>query len=356
MAEDNDSNRAFRELQALHKIWKEELGPVDKEHRELIWERFSAATKTIHEKRQVYFEHLDKAYEKNLEKKQDIIAQIHAITQDENNNHSVWQKKIKSIEALREQFFNAGKVPIKVNEATWTKFKAAVREFNQKKNAFYKGLKKDQYENLQKKLELIKIADENKDSTDFETTTPLMKKVQSDWKNIGHVPRRDSDKIWKQFKSACNHYFNRLHEIRNAGNKEEAEAFEKKLELLDKLKTIEFSDDAKKNLNLIKDYIAEWKSIGRVPFGKRFIDGKFNKVVDALFSKLDLSKTETELLKYDNKLESLAGSDDKRVLDNEHNFLRKKIDDIKAEINQLENNLQFFSNVDDKKPFGKGCS
>ena len=350
LAEENDSNRSFRELQALHKIWKEELGPVGKEHRELIWERFSAATKTIHEKRQVYFEHLDKAYEKNLEKKQDIIAQIQVITQDETNNHSVWQKRIKSIEALREQFFNAGKVPIKVNEATWTKFKAAVREFNQKKNAFYKGLKKDQYENLQKKLELIKIANDNKDSTDFETTTSLMKKVQSDWKNIGHVPRRDSDKIWKQFKTACNHYFDRLHEVRNAGNKEEDEAFEKKLELLDKLKTVEFSDDAKKNLGLIKDYIAEWKSIGRVPFGKRFIDGKFNKAIDALFGKLDLSKTETELLKYDNKLESLANSNDKRVLDNEHNFIRKKIDDIKAEIFQLENNLQFFSNVDDKNP------
>ncbi|MBN4085342.1 DUF349 domain-containing protein [Flavobacteriaceae bacterium AH-315-B10] len=353
LAQYDDSNSAFRELQVLHKIWKEELGPVDKEQREQIWERFSAATKAIHEKRQAYFGELDKVYEKNLEKKHDIIAQINAVTKDDTNNHSIWQKRIKNIEDLRNQFFNAGKVPIKVNEATWAKFKTSVREFNQKKNAFYKGLKKDQYENLQKKLALIKIADENKDNTDFEVTTPLMKKIQSDWKSIGHVPRKDSDKIWKQFKAACNHYFNKFHDVQNESNKEEIEALDKKNTLLEKLKAIEVTADVKTNLTLIKDYIAEWKTLGRVPYNKRFIDGKFNKTIDGFYNKLDISKAETELLKYDNKLESLANTDDKRLLDNEHNFLRKKIDDIKAEIIQLENNLQFFSNVKDDNPLVK---
>ncbi|RLD28720.1 MAG: DUF349 domain-containing protein [Bacteroidetes bacterium] len=353
LAQYDDCNSAFRELQVLHKIWKEELGPVDKEQREQIWERFSAATKAIHEKRQVYFGELDKAYEKNLETKHDIIAQINAVTKDDTSNHSIWQKRIKNIEDLRNQFFNAGKVPIKVNEATWSKFKTSVREFNQKKNAFYKGLKKDQYENLQKKLALIKIADENKDNTDFETTTPLMKKIQSDWKSIGHVPRKDSDKIWKQFKAACNHYFNKFHDVQNESNKEEIEALDKKNALLEKLKTIEVTADVKTNLALIKDYIAEWKTLGRVPYNRRFIDGKFNKTIDGLYNKLDISKADTELLKYDNKLESLANANDKRLLDNEHNFLRKKIDDIKGEINQLENNLQFFSNVDDTNPLVK---
>ncbi|MBN4070649.1 DUF349 domain-containing protein [Olleya sp. AH-315-F22] len=353
LAQYDDSNSAFRELQVLHKIWKEELGPVDKEQREQIWEQFSAATKAIHEKRQAHFGELDKVYEKNLEKKHDIIAQINAVTKDDTNNHSIWQKRIKSIEDLRNQFFNAGKVPIKLNEATWAKFKTSVKEFNHKKNAFYKGLKKDQYKNLQKKLELIKIADENKDNTDFEVTTPLMKKIQNDWKNIGHVPRKDSDKIWKQFKNACNHYFNKFHDVQNESNKEEIEALDKKNALLEKLKTIEIKDDVKTNLALIKDYIAEWKSLGRVPYNKRFINGKFNKAIDGLFNKLDISKAETELLKYDNKLESLANTDDKRLLDNEHNFLRKKIDDIKAEIIQLENNLQFFSNVKDDNPLVK---
>ena len=353
LAQYDDSNSSFRELQVLHKIWKEELGPVDKEQREQIWERFSNATKAIHEKRQTYFGKLDKVYEKNLEKKHDIIVQINAVTKDDTNNHSIWQKRIKSVEDLRHQFFNAGKVPIKLNEATWAKFKTSVREFNHKKNTFYKGLKKDQYENLQKKLALIKIADENKDNTDFEVTTPLMKKIQNDWKNIGHVPRKDSDKIWKLFKNACNHYFNKFHDVQNESNKEEIEVLDKKIALLEKLKTIEVTADVKTNLALIKDYIAQWKALGKAPYNKRFINGKFNKAIDGLFNKLDISKAETELLQYDNKLESLANSGNNRLLDNEHNFLRKKIDDIKGEINQLENNLQFFSNVDDNNPLVK---
>ena len=353
LAQDTDSNRAFRELQVLHKIWKEELGPVGREQREDIWERFSAATKLIHEKRQVYFEGLDKAYEKNLEVKHEIIAQIETLSQDESNAHSAWQKKIKVLEDLRNQFFNAGKVPIKVNEATWAKFKEAVRTFNRNKNTFYKSLKKNQYENLQKKQALIKLAEDNKDSEDFDVTTPLMKKIQSDWKKVGHVPRRDSDKIWKQFKAACNHYFDKFHENKNAANKEEVDALDKKTKFLEELKTIEFPDDIKANLALIKEKIAEWKTIGRVPYNKRFIDGKFNKAIDGLFNKLDISKSESELLKYDNKLASMAAAEDNRALDNEHNFIRKKIGEIKGEINQLENNLQFFSNVKDDNPLVK---
>lgn len=348
LAQDDNSNRAFREIQALHKIWKEELGPVEREQREEIWERFSKATKTIHEKRQEYYKELDKAYEKNLEVKHEIIAKIDEITGDETNNHSAWQKKIKTIEELRTLFFNAGKVPIKVNEETWAKFKESVRAFNRKKNSFYKGLKKDQYQNLQKKLELIKIAEANKDNTDFEVTTPLMKKIQHDWKQIGHVPRRDSDKIWKQFKGACNAYFEKLHESKNAANKEEIEAFEKKSALLDSIKTIEFTDDKKSNLKLIKEQTKAWKALGHVPYNKRSINKKFNTVIDGLYNKLNIGKKETELLKYNSKLETL--SIDKRSLDNEHNFIRKKTEEMKGEINQLENNLQFFSNVDDKNP------
>ncbi|PTM09640.1 MAG: DUF349 domain-containing protein [Bacteroidetes bacterium] len=351
LAKDDNSNRAFREIQALHKIWKEELGPVDREHREDIWERFSKATKAIHEKRQDYYNELDKAYEKNLVVKHEIITKIDELAADEGNNHSAWQKKIKAIEELRTQFFNAGKVPMKVNEKTWAKFKTSVRSFNRKKNSFYKGLKKEQYNNLQKKIELIKIAEANKDNTDFEVTTPLMKKIQHDWKQIGHVPRRDSDKIWKQFKTACNAYFEKIHESKNEAKKEEVEALEKKSELLDNIKSIEFSEDKKDNLKLIKEQTKAWKALGHVPYNKRDINKKFNTAIDGLYNKLDIGKKETELLKYNNKLETL--STDKRSLDSEHNFIRKKIDDLKGEIIQLENNLQFFSNVDDDNPLVK---
>ena len=354
LAQDDDAMRAFRELQELHKMWKEELGPVGKEHREVIWERFKAATKIINDKRQLYYKEVDKIYEKNLEKKQEVILAIENIVSEPITKHSSWQKKIKEIEALRTTFFNIGKVPIKVNEATWAKFKDAVRDFNRQKNSFYKALKKEQFDNLQRKRELVKIAEDHKDSNDFDATTPLMKKIQNDWKKIGHVPRKDSDKIWKQFKTACNHYFDRINSKRNEANKELLEAFTKKQELLEEVKAVELTKVKADDLETIKKYVNLWKDLGRVPTDKRFIDGHFNKAIDALFSQLDMNKNEAEMLKFESKLETLNTNDDNyRSLDNERTFIRKKIDEIKGQINQLENNLQFFTNVKDDNPLVK---
>ncbi len=347
---EQDTNRAFRELQMLHKMWKEELGPVAKEYRDDIWNRFSEATKKIHDLRQTYYDQLDQQFEKNLEVKQELIVKIKAIAETPYTSHSQWQQKIKELEALRDAFFKAGKVPREKNEETWSAFKQSVRQFNRNKNAYYKGLKKEQYENLEKKRELIKIADENKDNEDFKVTTPLMKKIQADWKKVGHVPRKDSDKVWKQFKAACNHYFDRFHKSNTEENSEEQKAFDEKKELLDRLKAMELVGDKKQDLPKIKEAIEVWKQIGKVPYNKRFIEGKFNKVLDQLFSKLDIDNTKAEMMKYENKVQALNDADDDKKLRNEHYFLSKKVEETKAEIRQLENNLQFFSNVDDDNP------
>ena len=353
LAEDENTNRSFRELQVLHKLWKEELGPVGKEHREEIWERFSKATKAIHDKRQAYFVDMDKAHEKNLEHKEEIIAKINAIAEKKVNSHSAWQSNIKEIEALRDAFFKAGKVPLKVNESTWSKFKGAVRTFNRGKNSFYKDLKKDQFDNLKKKKALIQIAEDNKDNDDFATVTPLMKKIQDEWKTIGHVPRRDSDKIWKQFKKACNHYFDKMHTERKAKDQHLFDAFDKKVKLLDQLKTLEPTEDPKADIKVLQEKIAEWKEVGYVPQNKRYIDGKFYKAIDDAFDKVKMEKSKVEMIKFESKLENLADPEDTRLLDNEYNFIKKRIDEIKSEINQLENNLQFFSNVKSDNPLVK---
>ncbi|MDO7173610.1 DUF349 domain-containing protein [Mariniflexile sp. AS56] len=353
LAEDDNVMRAFRELQELHKMWKEELGPVDKEYREAIWEKFKIATKKINDKRQLYYQDIDKVYEKNLEQKLELIEGINAINAQDSNSHNAWQKKIKEIEALREQFFNIGKVPSKVNESTWAKFKESVRTFNRQKNAFYKDLKKDQYTNLQKKQELIKIAEDNKDNEDFEVTTALMKKIQSDWKKIGHVPRKDSDKIWKRFKAACNSYFDKLNTSRNAANKESLDAFNHKVTLLETLKTLKPVGDKEKDVEIIKGHINLWKELGRVPNDKRYIEGKFNKAIEDFLTSLKMDKNEVEMIKFENKLDAISDSDNTKDLDNERYFIRKKIDEVKGQINQLENNLQFFTNVDDDNPLVK---
>lgn len=350
LAQETDVNRAFRELQLLHKMWKEDLGPVGKEYREPIWEKFSALTKQIHENRQRYFKDQDKVYEQNLEVKREIITKIIEVSQDHPKNHSGWQQKIKEIEAQRDQFFKAGKVPSNLNEQTWSEFKTAVRDFNRNKNAFYKGLKKDQFDNLNKKMELIQLAEDNKDSDDFTATTPLMKKIQSDWKKIGHVPRKDSDRIWKRFKDACNSYFDKLHAERNEANKEELVSLEKKQEHIEALKKLELSDDSEAGLKTIKENIAIWKTLGRVPYKKKNIETEYYKVLDGFFQQLNLGRKETELIKYENKLNTLSDQNDDRALRNEQIFIRKKIDEVNGEIRQLENNLQFFKHAKDDNP------
>lgn len=350
LTKDENLNKVFRELQMLHKMWKEDTGPVAKEYRDEVWDRFSAATKIIHDKRALLQKELEKDFEKNLEKKNEVIAQIKTLADTTKESHQAWQQSIKTLETLRNQFFNLGKVPSKNNEESWNSFKDAVNSFNKKKNRFYKNQKKDQFANLAKKQELIKIAEENKDNEDFDVVTPLMKKIQNEWKTIGHVPRKDSDKVWKKFKAACNHYFDKVNAERKVANKEEVEAFEKKTALMEELETFLLSGDTKKDLETIKSTIAAWKEIGKIPYNKKNIDGKFNKIIDALFKKLDISKKEVELLKYDNKLVAISSKEDERKMQNEHFFISKKIEEVKAEINQLENNLGFFQHVNDKNP------
>jgi len=352
LAQESDVNKAFKELQLLHRMWKEEIGPVAKEYSDVIWEQFSAATKTINDKRQEHIAKIEEGYVKNLEEKHEIISKIAAIVNGDLSSHGNLQKGIKEVEALRERFFKAGKVPQANNQDTWDAFKGIVREFNKKKNAYYKNQKSEQYDNLNKKKDLIKIANEHKDSDDFEVTIELMKKIQADWKKIGHVPRKDSDKVWHEFKAACNHFFDRLHASKNKASEAEEEAYEKKKEMLDKVSALKLEGEPSESLALIKSHIADWKALGRVPRNKRKIDEQFNKALDGLFSQLDISRKESEMIKYENKLASMAG-DDSRDLNKEHFFITKKIEETQAEINQLENNLGFFQHVADDNPLVK---
>lgn len=348
-----DLGKAFRELQTLHKIWKEDIGPVEKEHRELIWEQFSNATKVLHQRRQDYYKDLDKVYEENLVQKNTIIAKIIEIATNTSSNHKELQSQIKEIEALREAFFTAGKVPQKSNEKTWAIFKEAVKTFNKSKNAFYKNLKKEQQDNLDKKRALLEIATATKDSEDWDVATSEFKRIQGEWKKIGHVPRKYSDKIWNEFKSACNHYFDRLHALKNKSSSEEIENLEHKTACLEKLKAFTLTGDRANDLASLKEFISEWKSYGHVPFKKKNINNKFNTILDAIFKKLDVNKQESELLKYGNKIQQLSSTDNDNAIYKERLFIRRKIDESKSEIRQLENNLQFFSNASEDNPLVK---
>jgi hypothetical protein len=349
LVNESDINKSFRELQDLHKIWKEDIGPVSREHREELWKQFSELTKQMHDKREAFYEGFRAKETDNLEKKNEIIAQLEVLAQEKVDSHQAWLNQIVKVEALRNEFFVTGKVPSDINEATWAAFKVAVKNFNILKNSFYKEIKKDQNDNLSKKQALVNKANELKESDDFAATTPLMKQIQEEWKLIGHVPRKFSDTLWKEFKGACNHYFERLKESKSEENAEEVAAFEKKKEYLETLRSFELVGDHKTDLDAIKVHIESWKAIGKVPFNRRHVEGKFNKILDALFEKLSSSKKEGEQLRFANKLGNLASSDDSRKLDNEKIFIMRKIDEVQNEIFQLENNIQFFQNTKNAK-------
>ena len=352
LAELEDVNFAFNELQVLHKLWKEEVGPVDRDHREEVWGRFSAATKRVHDKRHDYFKDLKSKYEGNVDLKLDVISKIAAIDVSKNKSRSDWQKSIKEIEVLRNQFFAIGQVPRAKSNEIWAKFKDATRKFNLEKNTFFKDVKKDHLENLNKKKALIERAVALKDSEDWDMATDVMKKIQSDWKKIGHVPRKYSDKLWKEFKDACNHYFDRLHANQDAGNKEEMEVFNKKKELYASIKASLEGDD-KITLETLKEHVNNWRSLGRVPNEMKHIEVKFNKLIDkiAISNKIDVKAI--EMIKFENLINSYMEQKNYKKINGEQLFVRKKIDETVREIQQLENNIGFISNASADNPLLK---
>ncbi len=344
-----DVNEAFNELQHLHKAWKEDIGPVAREHREAIWKQFSEATKIIHDKKHEHYKVLRQQYEANIQKKKEVITQIADFDTSSNTSHADWQNSIKKINELRDAFFKIGKVPRSKNEEIWNLFKEATKKFNKSKNDYYKTIKAYQQENLTKKRVLIQRAEDLKESEDWEMTTAVMKQLQSEWKNIGHVPKPISDKIWKQFKAACNYYFDRLHAVQDEGKQTEMEVYNKKKTLLETVKK-QFEASTEFTLDTIKETISNWRSLGKVPYNVRYIDSKFNKVIDAAFSKLSIPKATSEMLKFQNNIDSYLAQNDIKKLENEQFYLRKKIDELVREIQLLENNINFFSNTKSDNP------
>lgn len=343
-----DVNVAFKELQELHRLWKEEIGPVSREFREDVWRKFSDATKKLHDRRHDFYRDLKSKHQEIINIKLAIVAEINNFDFSNNKTHKDWQKSIKEIEALRQKYFSAGKLPYNKSEAVWQKLKEATKRFNAAKNMFYKKEKSSQSDNLKKKMELVELAESLMDSDDWEATTNTMKRIQSDWKKIGHVPRKFSDQIWKRFKTACNHFFDRLNAHRD-GVSQEQEAV-----IMVKKKFIEdFNQNDQLTVEEVKVAILKWRDLGSLPRNARHLDGKFNKAVDAKLSSLNIDREEIEMMKFRNVVDNLFAQEDYRKLDNEQFFIRKKITETVREMQQLENNLSFISNATEDNPLVK---
>lgn len=348
LAASEDIGSAFKELQKLHKEWKEEIGPVAKEMREEVWKKFSNATKIIHDRRHEHYKSLKSKYQEMIDEKLKVIDEINNYDVSKNSNHKDWQNSINDIEVLRKKYFDIGKLPYSKSEKIWLQFKAATKKFNKTKNEFYKGEKSNQQDNLQKKLALIEVAESLKDSEEWETTTETFKKIQSDWKKIGHVPRKFSDDLWKKFKSACNHYFDRLHNQKNVLSAEQQAIVDAKKAYLENYK-----EDEKHTKDSIKELMNTWNALGRLPRSARHLDSKFNKLIDKALGGLDIDKEELVMLKFRNIVDGYLANNNFKKLDSEQLFVRKKIDESVREIQQLENNLSFFSNAKEDNPLVK---
>ena len=345
LAASADVNEAFKELQELHKIWKEDIGPVAKDVREDVWQKFSAITKEIHDKRHEHFRDMKSKYQDIIALKLAVIDRFNAYDTSNNKTHKDWQNSIVETEKLRQEYFNAGKLPYAKSEEVWQKFKTATKKFNSSKNHFYKDEKSEQQENLKKKIALIEIAESLKESEDWEVATEAMKKIQADWKKIGHVPRKFSDDIWNKFKAACNSYFDRYHDQKNSVSKEQQANVDAKKAFLETLK-----EEKEHTKESVLEAIKTWQELGQLPRDVRYLEGKFNKQIDRLLEGLSLDKKEVAMLKFTHVIDGLFVNEDFRKLDSEQLFIRKKMDEVVKEMQQLENNLGFFSNAKDDNP------
>lgn len=329
--------KALNELQYLHKLWKEEAEPVAEEFREKTWDEFKEISNKIHERKSELSAAIETEQNANLEKKNEIIGEIKKLSEPQDNpNHNYWQNSIKRVEELRSEFLKTGSVPRKLSNNNWNDFKSTLRSFNTTKNNYYKSLKGSQQGNLDEKLKLIQTAKDNMLSEDWEIAVALFKKLQDDWKKIGHVPKSMTNKIWDEFREACNTFFNNYREKSSASTDNWKENYKQKKEILDELKTI--SDD-EGSIEKIENIKTAWNNIGKVPRDKIGINTEFNKT---LREKLKLNKI--------NELELKEEGLSENQLTDKARKIKSQISDLEAEIVKLENNLSFFKKPSRENP------
>jgi hypothetical protein len=334
--------KAFRNLQELHKRWKDELGPIAKEHGETLWDRFSEATKVIHEKRQFFQKNQTEIFQANYEKKKMIIAQMLELAETDIKTHNEMQKLIQDMESLRTSFFECGHVSRSKNAEVWAMFKDVMRSFSRKRNSFYKSLKKDYSENFKQRMELVKQAEAFLQTEDFAATTPKVIALQRKWKEMGPVSRKQNDKAWKLFRKACNDYFALLDDRKNKLSEGEQQAYEEKNKLLKKLQSEDFDRAS------IDQLVEEWIGLGSVGQKRTKINSEFVAGIENALKQLGEDKESIAGYKYQLKLKLMG--DRTNLIQKERSQIKQRLDKAKQDYIQLETNMQFFSTSSAENP------
>ena len=346
LAEETDVISAFHQLQKLHQEYRE-TGPVSKELREEIWSRFKAASTAVNKRHQQHFEELRNREEENLNKKTVLCEKVEEIAKADAKSANDWEKFTKEIIAIQTEWKTIGFAPQKMNVKIFERFRAACDMFFTRKAEYFKVLKQQYAENLEKKKALVEKAKALQDSTEWKSVSDKMIALQKEWKTIGMVPKKMGDQLWSEFLDACNHFF----EARNAANagtrNEEQANLEKKRNVIEQLKQLieNAGDNLQEQVRKLSD---EYNAIGHVPFkDKDKIYKEYHEVLDKIYKELNVSSARRRLDNFKNNLKSVADKG-ANALDNERTRLMRRYESLKQEIKTYENNLGFL-NASSKK-------
>lgn len=341
LADEADVISAFHQLQQLHQEYRE-IGPVSKELREEIWQRFKAASTVINKRHQQHFEDLRAREEDNLTKKTALCEKVEAINGEENKGSGDWERHTQEIIAIQAEWKTIGFAPQKMNVKIFERFRAACDDFFARKAEYFKTLKDSFKENADKKRALIEKAKALQDSTEWRSTSDKLIALQKEWKTIGVVPKKLGDQLWEEFLGACNKFF----EARNAAGagqrNEEHENLEKKRGVIERLKAA--AEEAGDGLQeKVQKLVEEYNAIGHVPFKEKDkIYEEYHAVLDKLYKELNVSVAKKRLNKFKDNLKQVAERGE-GALDNERQRLMRQYDNLNQEIHTYENNLGFLT-------------
>lgn len=339
LSEETDVVVAFRQLQKLHEEWRE-TGPVAKEFREEIWNRFKLASSAINKNHQGFFERLKNVESENLDQKTEICEKLEAIDFSLLKTYKDWDARTAEIIELQEKWKTIGFAPKKINVKIFERFRAACDNFFRQKSDFYKASKDVLNQNLEKKKALCEKAEALKESTDWKATADALIQIQKEWKSIGPVPKKFSDAIWKRFIAACDHFFEQKEKNAPTQKNEEQKNLTLKKELIEKVEAMTEETPEEEASKLIRELTTQWNAIGHVPFKEKDkIYKTWHDAVDKVMDRLHLDKSSRRLNSFQHNLEDKSQG---KVLHERERLLRQ-FDSLTSEIKTSENNIGFFT-------------
>ena len=346
LADEPDVISAFHQLQKLHQEYRE-IGPVSKELREEIWNRFKAASTVINKRHQQHFEGMRAKEEDNLAKKTALCEKVEAIAAEENKTGSDWERHTKEIIELQAEWKTIGFAPQKMNVKIFERFRAACDDFFGRKAEYFRTLKENFKENAEKKRALIEKAKALQDSTEWKSTGDKLINLQKEWKTIGMVPKKLGDQLWEEFLGACNKFFEARKAAGGGTRNDERENLEKKRDVIERLKAT--AEEAGEGLQeKVQQLVEEYQAIGHVPFKEKDkLYEEYHAVLDKLYKELNISVAKRRLTKFKDNLKQVAERGE-NALDSERARLMRQYEQLKQEVQTYENNLGFL-NVSSKK-------